>query len=144
MTGREPGPVAEAAARAASDPDSVLTPDVDLSARAEPVEPGAPVPDLQKTGQALARPAARSAALTVLAVLGVLYTLYFARSFLVPIAFALLLNLLLSPPLRAMARLGLKPPIGAAIIVTTLIASLLGAGYALASPAQRWAAAAPV
>ena len=140
---RDDAPVSKAATRAASDPNSILAPDVDITATAEPVEPGAPVPDLTRTGQSLAKPAARSAALTVLAVLGILYTLYFARSFLVPIAFALLLNLLLSPALRALARLGVKPPIGAALIVLTLIGTLVLAGYALATPAQRWAAAAP-
>ena len=136
-------PVPQAVARATADPDSVLTPDVDVTARAHPVEPGAPVPDLTRTATALARPAARSAALTTLAVLGVLYTLYFARSFLIPIAFALLLNLLLSPALRALARIGVKPPFGAAIIVLTLMGALGGIGYALADPVQRWAAAAP-
>ena len=140
---REHAPVSEAASRAASDPNSIFAPDVDLTARAEPVEPGAPVPDLTKTGHTLAKPSARSAALTVLAVLSVLYTLYFARPFLVPIAFALLLNLLLSPPLRGLVRLGLRPTIGAALIVLALIGTLVGAGYALADPVQRWAAAAP-
>jgi predicted PurR-regulated permease PerM len=101
------------------------------------------VPNLRRTGEALVRPAARSAALTTLAVLGVLYTLYFARGFLVPIAFALLLNLLLSPLLRALARRGVKPPIGAAIIVIGLFGVIVGAGYALATPVSRWAAAAP-
>ena len=135
--------VATAAAHAATDPGSVLNPDVDLTVPGRPAEPGAPAPDLRKTGEALARPAARSAALTIIAVLGVLYTLYFARGFLVPITFALLLNLLLSPALRALARLGLRPPIGAAILVLSLIAVIIGTGYALASPVSRWAAAAP-
>jgi len=143
MTVRDHAPVPDSAARAASNPDSILSPDVDITARAEPVEPGAPVPDLTRTGHALTKPAARSAALTTLAVLGILYTLYFARSFLVPIAFALLLNLLLSPALRAMARVGVKAPIGAAIIVIALVGTLVGSGYALAGPAQRWVAAAP-
>ena len=135
--------VPKAIARATANPDSVLTPDVDVTARAVPVDPDAPVPDITRTGEALSRAGARSAALTTLAVLGVLYTLYFARSFLVPIAFALLLNLLLSPALRALVRAGVKPPLGAAIIVLTLIGAIGGAGYALADPAQRWAAAAP-
>ena len=143
MSGDDHAPVAKAIARAATDPDSVLTPDVDVTARAVPVDPEAPVPDITRTGEALVRPGARSAALTTLAVLGVLYTLYFARSFLVPIAFALLLNLLLSPALRALVRAGVRPPLGAAIIVLALIGALGGAGYALADPVQRWAAAAP-
>lgn len=135
--------MSDAATRAASDPDSVLAPTVDVTAPATPAAAGAPVPDLTKTGEALAQPSARSASLTILALLGVLYTLYFARGFLVPITFALLLNLLLSPALRALARLGLRPPIGAAVIVISLVGVIGGAGYALSGPVQRWVTAAP-
>jgi predicted PurR-regulated permease PerM len=143
MAPRQDAVVDDAATRAASDPGSILTPDVDLSVRSTPVEPGEPVPDLTKTGHALAKPAARSAALTIIAVLGVLYTLYFARGFLVPITFALLLNLLLSPALRGLARFGIRPPVGAAIIVITLVGIIGASGYALATPMARWVAAAP-
>ena len=143
MAGREDALVPDAAARAAEDPESVLAPQVDVTVPATPATPGAPVPDLTKTGHSLAQASARSASLTILAVLGVLYTLYFARGFLVPIAFALLLNLLLSPALRSLAQLGVRPPIGATIIVVGLIAIIGGAGYALSGPMQRWVAAAP-
>ena len=143
MAAREDAVVSDAATRAAADPDSVLAPTVDLAVAATPVAPGAPVPDITKTGQALVHPSARSASLTILALLGVLYTLYFARGFLVPITFALLLNLLLSPALRGLARLGVRPPIGAALIVIGLVGIIGSAGYALSTPMQRWVAAAP-
>ena len=123
--------------------DSVLEPDVDADVRARPVEPGAPVPDLARTERAIERPAARSLAITVLAVLAVLYSMYFAREFLIPVAFALLLNFLLSPVVRALARARIRPPIGAALIVLGLVGILGGGAFALAGPAQRWIAAAP-
>jgi predicted PurR-regulated permease PerM len=121
----------------------VLTPDVDPTASAPPPVPGAPPPDLARTGSAIASPAGRSAGITVLAVLAVLYTLFFAREFLVPITVAVLLNFLLAPVVRAMARLRVPTPLGAAVVVLALMGALGGAGYALADPVQHWAAAAP-
>jgi len=60
-------------------------------------------------------------ALIVLTVLAVLYTLYFARSFLLPIAFAVLLNFLLSPAVRLLGRMRIPNFLGAAIVVLGLI-----------------------
>ena len=122
---------------------SVLEPDVDPLAVATPAEPGDPTPNLEKTGEALTRPRNRSAEITLLTVLAVLYTLYFARAFLLPIAFALLLNFLLSPLIRTFARVHIRPPLGAAIVVLGLLGAISGGSYALAGPAQRWAMTAP-
>ena len=123
--------------------DSVLEPDVDPSAVATPAEPGDPAPNIEKTSDAMARPRNRSAEITLLTVLAVLYTLYFARGFLLPIAFALLLNFLLSPLIRTFARIHVRPPLGGAIVVFGLIGAIGGGSYALAGPAQRWALTAP-
>jgi predicted PurR-regulated permease PerM len=123
--------------------DSVLTPDVDPTAQATPVEPGAPVPDLRRTSFALAQLRRGSLQVTVLAVLALLYSMYFARQFLIPVVFALVLNFLLSPVLRALARWHVPPPLGAAIIVFSLLGLLAGGGYALSGPAQRWIVTAP-
>jgi predicted PurR-regulated permease PerM len=123
--------------------DSVLAPDVDPTARAEPAEPGAPVPDLERTKRAIERPASRSIGVTVLAVLAVLYTLYFARDFLIPIVFALLLDFFFSPVVRALARWRIRPPLGAGIVVLGVV-GLVGLGaYELSEPVERWAAQAP-
>src|SRR5688572_11806525 len=91
---------------------SILAPDVDDQAQATPVEPGAPVPNLHKTASALASVRPRSVGLTVLSILALLYTLYFARDFLLPIVIALLLDLLFSPVVRALTRAGLSAPLG--------------------------------
>jgi predicted PurR-regulated permease PerM len=123
--------------------DSVLTPDVDPTAQATPVERRAPVPDLEKTGDAIAGAQVRSAALTTLTVLALLYTLYFARSFLLPIVVALLLSFLFSPVVRALARLKIRPPLGAGLVVLGLLGGAGLAGYELSGPVESWAASAP-
>jgi predicted PurR-regulated permease PerM len=143
MTPDHEGVAPKAARSAASTPGSVLAPDVEPSADATPAAPGAPQPDLGRTGEAVRRLSTRSTELTLIAVLALLYTLYFARDFFIPITFALLLNFLLSPLIRAMARVKIAPPIGAAAILLTLLILLSGGVYALSGPANRWASTAP-
>jgi predicted PurR-regulated permease PerM len=121
----------------------VSAPDVDLDAPAEPAGPGAKSPDIERTSDALDSLRGRSVEATVLTVLALLYTLYFARLFLIPIVFALLLNFLLSPLIRLMSRFWIKPPLGAALVLLMLIGTMTGAVYQLAGPAQGWAAIAP-
>ncbi len=75
--------------------------------------------------------------------LAVLYTLYFARVFLIPIVFAMLLNFLLSPLIRRLAKLHVKPPLGAGLVVVLLLVGIGWGAYELATPAQRWASIAP-
>lgn len=123
--------------------ESLLEPHVDPQVRPTPAAPGKPVPDIARTGQALLAARTRSASTTALAVLAVLYTLYFARDFLIPIVFALVLTFLLAPVVRAMARVRIPPPLGAAILVLGLVGALGVATWGLAGPAQRWIADAP-
>ena len=140
---QDPGIVPEAVERATRSPDSTLTPVVDPAASAAPADAVAPVPDLQRTAEMVASPRGRSIEATILTSLAVLYSLYFAREFLVPIVFALLLNFLLSPLIRRMVRWHIKPPLGAAILVVLLIGAVAEGAYQLAGPAQRWALTAP-
>jgi predicted PurR-regulated permease PerM len=123
--------------------DSSLNPDVDMAAKASPAGPAAKTPDIERTGDALSNQRTRSVEATLFSVLAVLYTMYFARAFLIPIVFAILLNFLLSPLIRVLSRFHIKPPFGAAIVVLMLIASAGGAVYELAVPAQGWIAMAP-
>ena len=132
-----------AAERMARDDDSALAPDVDPTATAAPATPGAPQPDLERSADAITQPRTRSLETTVLTVLAVLYTMYVAREFLIPIVFAILLNFLLSPLIRRLARLHIKPPLGAGLVVVLLVGGLGTGMYQLAGPAQRWAASAP-
>ena len=138
-----PGAASGAAQRAVRSTDSSLVPSVDARASASPAAPDAAAPDLSRTGEAIDRPRSRSVEATLLTVLAVLYSLYFARGFLIPIVFALLLNFLLSPLIRRMAKNHVKPPIGAAFVVVILVTGIGWGAYQLTTPAQRWAAIAP-
>jgi len=144
MTGdKDPGLVSKAAHRASQSADSSLAPVVDPTATARPVAPGAPAPNLERTADAVGGHRGRSVEVTVLTTLALLYSLYFARDFLIPIVFALLLNFLLSPLIRRLLRLHIKPPISAAVVVLLLVVGVGEAAYQLTGPAQRWAMTAP-
>ena len=113
----------------AADHRSVLDPDVDEQAQATPVEPGAPTPDISKTASAIRTVRARSIGVTILSILALLYTLFFARDFLMPVVIALLLDLLFSPVVRALTRIGIGAPLGAAIVVVGLLALVSFGAY---------------
>jgi predicted PurR-regulated permease PerM len=101
-------------------------------------------PDLAKLGEALRdRVEVRSIAITGLFVLAVLYTLYFARAFFLPIVLAVLLDFLLSPIVRTLKRARIPEPVGAALVILTLLGAVGFGGYSLAAPAQAWIAKAP-
>lgn len=126
-------------------------------AGASPFEPDAPGPDadagsgqpiadpdLRKTGEALRdRLEIRSLAITGLFVLATFYTLYFARAFFLPILLAVLLDFLLSPLIRAMKRVRIPEPLGAALVIVGLLGVAGGAVYGLATPAREWVAKLP-
>ncbi|HEY0152166.1 MAG TPA: AI-2E family transporter [Longimicrobium sp.] len=127
----------------ASDGDSILMPDVDPRAQAQPAEEGAAQPDLTRTGEAMASGRTTPFALTILAVLAVVYTLHLAHGLLLPITFALLLSFLFSPVVRALARMHVRPPLGAGIVILTLLGMLTLGAYHLSGPVQSWATSAP-
>jgi predicted PurR-regulated permease PerM len=85
----------------------------------------------------------RSIAITGLFVLAVFYTLFFARAFLFPIVLAVLLDFLLSPIIRTLKRARIPEPVGAALVILTLLGGLGFAVYGLADPAREWVAKAP-
>jgi predicted PurR-regulated permease PerM len=101
-------------------------------------------PDLGKLEDALRdRGEIRSVGITLLLVLAVFYTLYFARSFFLPVVLAVLLDFLLSPIIRFLKRWRVPESLGAAIVVASLL-GLVGAGaYSLTDPARAWVAKAP-
>ena len=66
------------------------------------------------------------------------YTLYFTAELVVPLSFAILLKLLLTPGYRALTRWHVPGPL-AALAMMALLASLLsGLAYGLAGPATDW------
>jgi predicted PurR-regulated permease PerM len=117
----------------------------DRPAPTETAPPGAVQPaNIENLESAMeAQPAVRSLAATLLLVIALFYTLYFARAFFLPVTFGLLLNLLLSPFVRTLKRARIPYPIGAALVVLSIVAALGVGGYFLAEPAQTWIAKAP-
>ncbi|GAC1655921.1 MAG: AI-2E family transporter [Gemmatimonadaceae bacterium] len=101
------------------------------------------VPDLTRTTKAFGSPRSRSVGVTILTVLALLYTLYFARPFLLPVTFALLFNFLLSPVVRALARARVPPPVGAGLVILALLGIVGLSAYELSGPVQTWVTKAP-
>ena len=75
--------------------------------------------------------------------LALLCTLYFASSIFIPIALALLLNLLLAPVVKALGALRLPAPLGAAVVILCLAGIVGGGIVSLSGPALTWADRAP-
>jgi predicted PurR-regulated permease PerM len=73
----------------------------------------------------------------------VLSTIYLARDFLLPITFALLLAFFFSPVIRALAKVHIPPPAGAALIVLSFVAVVGIGGYELAGPVKELVTHAP-
>ena len=86
---------------------------------------------------------APSLALNVIAVLLVFCVLYFAASLLVPIAGAVLLSMMLAPPVRFLEKLRVPRPLASALVVLAVIALLAAGLFALAGPAKSWIERAP-
>ena len=76
-------------------------------------------------------------------VLAIFYTLYFAREIVLPIVLAILLSLILSPAVGLFKRLRIPEPLGAAIVVASLVCVLGFGVYALIEPASEWIEKAP-
>jgi predicted PurR-regulated permease PerM len=112
---------------------------------AAPAPPGEVQPaNIENLESAIeSQPAVRSIAGILLLVIALFYTLYFARAFFLPVTFGLLLNLLLSPVVRMLKRARIPEPVGAAIVVLSIVAAVWIGGYFLADPAQAWIAKAP-
>lgn len=71
--------------------------------------------------------------------LGVLAALYVASSVILPVVFALVLNLLLQPGVRLLGRVHLPRAVGALLAVLLVIGAIVGLVAALSVPAATWA-----
>lgn len=85
----------------------------------------------------------RSAVLSGIFLLMVLYTMYFAASLTMPIALAFLLSLVLSPIVRALVKLRIHQSLAALLVTLALAGSIVAGLYALAKPAAAWIERAP-
>jgi len=85
----------------------------------------------------------RSVALTGLFLLALLYTMYLARSFLLPVATAVLFAFFFYPAVRRLKRWRIPEWLSATVIVLGLVSLLGWGGYRLMGPAAQWMARAP-
>lgn len=85
----------------------------------------------------------RSAALSGIFFLMLMYTMYFAAALIMPIVLALLLSLALSPVASLLERVYVPRPIGALLVMLSVAGIMAAAVYALASPAATWLEKAP-
>jgi len=106
------------------------------------LDPEAPPPSPERRG-AMSRLRVRSHATVGLFILACLYTVVFARPFLLPLTIALMLYFLLIPVVRALKRLRIPEPASATLVVLALVGGLSLAGYTLSGPASGWVAKAP-
>ncbi|HAN67230.1 MAG TPA: AI-2E family transporter [Halieaceae bacterium] len=81
--------------------------------------------------------------LRILAALAVLYTVYFAKSLLMPVFVALFFALLLNPLVKLLKRFYVPRTISAVLILALIGGPVALLGSQLAEPAQRWAEAIP-
>ena len=87
---------------------------------------------------------ASTVALIILAWLAVLYTLYFAADIILPFVLALVLGLLLGPPVKFLhKKLHLPRMLAALVLIITLFSAIGALGYAISVPATNWIAKAP-
>ena len=68
--------------------------------------------------------------------LATLSTAYIARDIVLPLIFAIMLNLLLQPTLRALERLHVPKTLGAILIILLFFATIVGLGAAIGEPRQ--------
>ncbi len=85
----------------------------------------------------------RSVALTGLLLLGVLYSLYFARVFLLPVFLAFLMSFLLAPIVRVLKHYRVPEVAGAGMVILGLLLVVGYGVYRLAEPAGEWIQKAP-
>ncbi len=85
----------------------------------------------------------RSGVLVGILVLMILYTAYFAREILIPMALAFLFSLILTPLVGWLARLHIPRPAGAALVLALLLAGFGFGIYGLSKPATHWIGQAP-
>ena len=85
----------------------------------------------------------RSVGVLVLAILAVVYSLYFGKEVILPIVLAIVLKLLLGPAMRLLARLHLPNALSAALVIVVVFGAIASIGFAISLPASGWIERAP-
>ncbi|MCB9854477.1 MAG: AI-2E family transporter [Phycisphaerales bacterium] len=76
--------------------------------------------------------------MTGLFLIATFHTLYVGRSIFIPLVLAILLSLMLRPPVRFLSRRGIPDSVGAGLTLMVLSVVLVGGSYALSTPAATW------
>ena len=76
-------------------------------------------------------------------VLALLATAYVASEIVLPLVFAIILNLMLQPALRMLERLHVPRMLAALLLILALFGTIVGLGTAISGPAGTWAAKLP-
>jgi hypothetical protein len=85
-----------------------------------------------------------SVGILILAVLAIVYTLYFGKEILLPIALALVLKLLLQPVMRLLhERLRLPGALAALLLIIAVFGAIAAVGFTISVPASGWIQKAP-
>lgn len=100
-------------------------------------------PNIYELGEALKPLNIRSLALTGIFLFLTVYSLKLGSTFFIPVVLALLLNFLFASVIRALSRLYIPAPLGAALVLFALLGSLAFGIYQLALPARDWMAKFP-
>lgn len=101
--------------------------------------PASPAPEAEEVVEQLGRTInVQTVFLGIIAVLMVLYTLYFSRTVVIPLVLAIMFNLVLTPVVLALARMKVPAPAGAALVVFVFLLILAAGVSTLAQPAGDW------
>jgi predicted PurR-regulated permease PerM len=73
-------------------------------------------------------------------VLSMLTAAYVARDIVLPMIFAVMLNLLMQPALSALERLHVPRVLGSILLILVVFATIVGIGAAVSGPAETWIA----
>ncbi len=76
-------------------------------------------------------------------VLATLTAAYVARDIVLPMIFAIMLNLLMQPALGALARFRVPRVVGSILLILVVFATIVGIGAAISGPAEAWIAKLP-
>jgi predicted PurR-regulated permease PerM len=108
-------------------------------------QPISVLPPSSKLGEQLARlpPSTRALPMLGLFLMGIVAGLYLARVVFIPLTFAIMLSFLLSPAVTWLQRRSVPRSVGAALVVSVLLAAGTVAGVELANPAADWVARSP-
>jgi len=91
-----------------------------------------------QSDNAIKSPTPGTWALPPLLLLAVLTVLFLARELILPVVAALILSLVFLPLVRGLKKIFIPAPLGAALVVLSLLAALVAGVYNLAEPASEW------